>query len=170
MSPSTSGKLLYIGIQEGESAPVDEVLAVIGPDGTDIEAVLQAKPASKAETSTTAEVEAPQEETNKEDKEEKKLDSGQRVFVSPLARKIAAEKGIDLMTVQGSGDHGRIVKRDVENFVPSAKIVAPEEVAETKTTTESPVLAQQILPTGEEHFEEVKNSQMRKVIAKRLSE
>jgi pyruvate dehydrogenase E2 component (dihydrolipoamide acetyltransferase) len=165
-----SGKLLYIGIQEGESAPVDEVLAVIGPDGTDIEAVLQAKPASKAETSTTAEVEAPQEETNKEDKEEKKLDSGQRVFVSPLARKIAAEKGIDLMTVQGSGDHGRIVKRDVENFVPSAKIVAPEEVAETKTTTESPVLAQQILPTGEEHFEEVKNSQMRKVIAKRLSE
>jgi pyruvate dehydrogenase E2 component (dihydrolipoamide acetyltransferase) len=165
-----SGKLLYIGIQEGESAPVDEVLAVIGPDGTDIEAVLQAKPASKAETSTTAEVEAPKKETNKGDKEEKKLDSGQRVFVSPLARKIAAEKGIDLMAVQGSGDHGRIVKRDVENFVPSAKIVAPEEVAETKTTTESPVLAQQILPTGEEHFEEVKNSQMRKVIAKRLSE
>ena len=161
-----SGKLLYIGIQEGESAPVDEVLAVIGPEGTNIEAVLQAKPASKTETAETVKAEAPQEETNKE---EKKIDSGQRVFVSPLARKIAAEKGIDLMAVKGSGDHGRIVKRDIENFVPAAKVAAAD-VAETKTTTESPVLAPQILPTGEEHFEEVKNSQMRKVIAKRLSE
>lgn len=165
-----SGKLLYIGIQEGESAPVDEVLAVIGPDGTNIEAVLQAKPASKTETAETVKAETPQEETNKEDKEEKKLDSGQRVFVSPLARKIAEEKGIDLMAVKGSGDHGRIVKRDVENFMPAAKVTADAEVPETKTSTESPVLAPQILPTGEEHFEEVKNSQMRKVIAKRLSE
>lgn len=167
-----SGNLLYIGIQEGESAPVDEVLAVIGPDGTDIEAVLQAKPDSKSETPVTAgeEKTAPQKETNIENKEEKQLSSGQRVFVSPLARKIAAEKGIDLMAVKGSGDHGRIVKRDVENFVPSAKVAVPSEVVETKTATESPVLPPQILPTGEEHFEEVKNSQMRKVIAKRLSE
>ncbi|WP_297693755.1 pyruvate dehydrogenase complex dihydrolipoamide acetyltransferase [uncultured Eudoraea sp.] len=164
-----SGKLLYIGIQEGESAPVDEVLAVIGPEGTNIEAVLQAKPASKTKTAETAKAEAPQEETHTDVKEEKKLDSGQRVFVSPLARKIAAEKGIDLMSVKGSGDHGRIVKRDVENFVPAAQVAATD-VAEAKTTTESPVLAPQILPTGEEHFEEVKNSQMRKVIAKRLSE
>jgi pyruvate dehydrogenase E2 component (dihydrolipoamide acetyltransferase) len=165
-----SGKLLYIGIQEGESAPVDEVLAVIGPEGTNIEAVLQAKPASKTEAAETAKVEAPQEKTHTDVKEEKKLDSGQRIFVSPLARKIAAEKGIDLMAVKGSGDHGRIVKRDVENFVPAAQVAAVADVAETKTGAESPVLAPQFLPSGEEHFEDVKNSQMRKVIAKRLSE
>lgn len=164
-----SGQLLYIGIQEGESAPVDEVLAIIGPEGTNVEAVLKSKPSSTTETATPAETEkiAPQEATNKE---EKSINSGQRVFVSPLARKIAAEKGIDLMAVKGSGDHGRIVKRDVENFVPSKDVIAPAAVAETKTASESQVTAPQILPIGEEHFEEVKNSQMRKVIAKRLSE
>ncbi|MGB5430733.1 2-oxo acid dehydrogenase subunit E2 [Eudoraea sp.] len=164
-----SGQLLYIGIQEGESAPVDEVLAIIGPAGTNVEAVLKAKPTSKTETATTTETEkiAPQEATKKA---EKSLNSGQRIFVSPLARKIAAEKGIDLMAVKGSGDHGRIVKRDVENFVPSKDVIAPAAVAETKTTSESQVTTPQILPIGEEHFEEVKNSQMRKVIAKRLSE
>lgn len=164
-----SGQLLYIGIQEGESAPVDEVLAIIGPAGTNVEAVLKAKPTSKTETATTTETEkiAPQDATKKA---EKSLNSGQRIFVSPLARKIAAEKGIDLMAVKGSGDHGRIVKRDVENFVPSKDVIAPAAVAETKTTSESQVTTPQILPIGEEHFEEVKNSQMRKVIAKRLSE
>ena len=167
-----SGQLLYIGIKEGESAPVDEVLAIIGPAGTNVEAVLQSKPSSKTETTAATETEkiAPQEATNEENKEEKPLNSGQRVFVSPLARKIATEKGIDLMAVKGSGDHGRIVKRDVENFVPSKEDIAPAAVAETKTTPESQVTVPQILPTGEEHFEEVKNSQMRKVIAKRLSE
>ena len=96
-----SGQLLYIGIQEGESAPVDEVLAIIGPEGTNVEAVLKSKPSSTTETATPAETEkiAPQEATNKE---EKSINSGQRVFVSPLARKIAAEKGIDLMAVKGS--------------------------------------------------------------------
>ena len=167
-----SGNLLYIGIEEGESAPVDEVLAVIGPAGTDIERVLQAKPDSKAKAAATAETQitAPSAERNKEVKEDKQLESGQRVFVSPLARKIATEKGIDLKDVKGSGDHGRIVKRDVENFVPAAKAAAPSEVAEIKTTPEHQVSALPMLPAGEEQFEEVKNSQMRKVIAKRLSE
>ncbi len=160
-----SGQLLYIGIKEGETAPVDEVLAVIGPAGTNVEEVLQSKPSSKIETVATTETEKKdsQEATNQDNLEVKPLNSGQRVFVSPLARKIATEKGIDLMAVKGSGDHGRIVKRDVENFVPSEKVIAPAAVTETKTTP-------QTLPIGEEHFEEVKNSQMRKVIAKRLSE
>jgi pyruvate dehydrogenase E2 component (dihydrolipoamide acetyltransferase) len=167
-----SGNLLYIGIQEGESAPVDEVLAIIGPAGTDIEAVLQAKPDSKIEAVATSETEktVPSEDTNKEVKDDRQLESGQRVFVSPLARKIAIEKGIDLTDVKGSGDHGRIVKRDVENFVPLAKAAAPSEIAETKSTQEPQVAVPPMLPAGEEHFEEVKNSQMRKVIAKRLSE
>jgi pyruvate dehydrogenase E2 component (dihydrolipoamide acetyltransferase) len=166
-----SGQLLYIGIQEGESAPVDEVLAVIGPAGTDVDAVLNAKPASKAETGNLAAAQnTTAKETHSDVKEEKPLNSGQRVFVSPLARKIAEEKGINLIAVKGSGDHGRIVKRDVENFVPSEEVVAPAQVTEAKISAQSLASIPQIIPTGEEHFEEVKNSQMRKVIAKRLSE
>jgi pyruvate dehydrogenase E2 component (dihydrolipoamide acetyltransferase) len=166
-----SGQLLYIGIQEGESAPVDEVLAVIGPAGTDVDAILNAKSASKAKTGNLAAApNATSKETQSDVKEEKPLNSGQRVFVSPLARKIAEEKGINLIAVKGSGDHGRIVKRDVENFVPSEEKVTPAQVTDDKISAQSPASTPQILPTGEEHFEEVKNSQMRKVIAKRLSE
>ena len=166
-----SGQLLYIGIKEGESAPVDEVLAVIGPAGTDVDAVLNTKSASKAKTGhIAAEQNKTSKETNGEVKEEKSVNSGQRVFVSPLARKIAEEKGINLIAVKGSGDHGRIVKRDVENFVPSEAQVAPAQITDSKISVQSPASIPQILPTGEEHFEEVKNSQMRKVIAKRLSE
>jgi pyruvate dehydrogenase E2 component (dihydrolipoamide acetyltransferase) len=94
--------------------------------------------------------------------------NGQRIFVSPLAKKIASEKGIDLSQVKGTGDHGRIIKRDVENYQPSEQKAASAEtqVQEASTTSVAPVQ----LPVGEESTEEVKNSQMRKVIAKRLSE
>ena len=95
-----SGQLLYIGIKEGESAPVDEVLAVIGPAGTDVDAVLNTKSASKAKTGN---IEAAQNKTSKEThsevKEENSVNSGQRVFVSPLARKIAEEKGNGRFTI-----------------------------------------------------------------------
>src|SRR5690606_24588008 len=77
---------------------------------------------------------------------------GDRVFASPLAKKMAEEKGINLSHVQGSGDNGRIVKKDIENFQPGA------------TATQA------YTPVGEERFEELKNSQMRKTIAKRLSQ
>jgi len=165
-----SGTLLHIGIQEGESAPVDEVLAVIGPEGTDVSAVLNAgtskAPAAKKETK--------QEESPKTEPEKPGVaassgsagSDGGRVFVSPLARKMAAEKGIDLSDVQGSGDNGRIIKRDIENYTPSAKPAAAEPaMGEPAGGT-----AMAFVPAGEEHTEEVKNSQMRKVIAKRLGE
>ncbi len=164
-----SGKLLYIGIQEGESAPVDEVLAIIGPEGTDVDAVLNAKPTAKSASSDGApDVEVDKSEPKEVAQETKAVEDGQRIFVSPLARKIAEEKGINLKDVKGSGDHGRIVKRDVENFTP-AQSVAPEPTANVAAEV-SKVSTQPILASGEEHFEEVKNSQMRKVIAKRLSE
>ncbi|MGB5356986.1 MAG: 2-oxo acid dehydrogenase subunit E2 [Eudoraea sp.] len=164
-----SGKLLYIGIQEGESAPVDEVLAIIGPEGTDVDAVLNTKPTAKSASSDGApEVEVDKSEPKEVAQETKAVEDGQRIFVSPLARKIAEEKGINLKDVKGSGDHGRIVKRDVENFTP-AQSVAPEPTANVAAEV-SKVSTQPILASGEEHFEEVKNSQMRKVIAKRLSE
>src|SRR5690606_23563160 len=88
---------------------------------------------------------------------------------SPLAKKIAEEKGVDLADVTGSGDNGRIVKKDVENFEPSKKTTFQPTVT-TEITTAGPVTASISLPVGEESSEEVKNSQMRKVIAKRLAE
>lgn len=168
-----SGTLLYIGIQEGESSPVDEVLAVIGPVGTDVNAVLNAKTSKgKTEDHIT-------EITKKEDTEANAetvtqttaVNDGHRIYVSPLAKKMAADKGVNLADVKGSGDHGRIVKKDIENYTPAAKSAEVAPVAtmasqETAGSAMTPIL----LPVGEESSEEVKNSQMRKIIAKRLAE
>jgi pyruvate dehydrogenase E2 component (dihydrolipoamide acetyltransferase) len=94
---------------------------------------------------------------------------GGRIFASPLAKKIAADKGIDLSQVNGTGDNGRIVKRDVENYEPAQTTTAPAAQA-SETTAPAAAIAPMALPVGEEASEEVKNSTMRKVIAKRLSE
>ena len=163
-----SGTLLHIGIQEGEGAPVDSLLAIIGPEGTDVNAVLNTKPTSgeaakeKAVAETTKA--APVAAESKPAPTAASNDGG-RVFASPLAKKIAADKGIDLSQVSGTGDHGRIIKRDVENYQPAA--VAPPVSAESAAPA---VAAPVALPVGQEGSEEVKNSTMRKVIAKRLSE
>ncbi|MEO0525744.1 MAG: 2-oxo acid dehydrogenase subunit E2 [Bacteroidota bacterium] len=171
-----AGTLLYIGIKEGESAPVDNVLAIIGPEGTNVDAVLHAKPAaSKAENSgTTAEnVKAETPESQQEASAAAvATPNGQRIFASPLAKKIAADKGINIADVKGTGDHGRVVKKDVENYEPSKKIAQPsatpvvEQAPSTAAVSTPPIN----LPIGEESSEEVKNSQMRKTIAKRLGE
>ncbi len=166
-----SGTLLHIGIQEGEGAPVDSLLAIIGPEGTDVDAVLKAqagggssKSAPKKEASKEAAPKANEESSNKEETAPATQD-GQRIFASPLAKKIAEEKGINLADVKGTGDNGRIVKKDIENFTPAAKAGPSAEKTEA-----SPAVAPVALPVGEESVEEVKNSTMRKVIAKRLGE
>ncbi|QLG45979.1 pyruvate dehydrogenase complex dihydrolipoamide acetyltransferase [Costertonia aggregata] len=164
-----SGTLLHIGIQEGESSPVDAVLAVIGPEGTDVDAVLNAKPSEKKSESTTSDTkkETHTKEQSKADTDNntKATNDGQRVFASPLAKKIASDKGIDLSDVKGSGDNGRIVKKDIENYQPSES-KTPETVSkvEPKGSAAAPIN----LPVGEEGSEEVKNSNMRKAIAKAL--
>jgi len=159
-----SGTLLHIGIQEGASAPVDSVLAIIGPEDTDVSGVLSggAKPAAKTEK---------KEEIAAEPKEEKQPSTSEtitnntgRIFASPLAKKIAQDKGIDLSQVKGTGENGRIVKSDVENFTPETKA----QTAEVKSESVKP--AQVAVPAGETKVEEVKNSQMRKTIARRLAE
>ncbi|SNR81296.1 pyruvate dehydrogenase E2 component (dihydrolipoamide acetyltransferase) [Maribacter sedimenticola] len=165
-----SGKLLYIGIQEGESSPVDAVLAIIGPEGTDVDAVLNNKSsAGKKSTATSSvkeESKPAQADTKKEDT--KSVADGERIFASPLAKKIAADKGIDLAKVTGSGDNGRIIKKDIENYTPStaaAPVAASTGKAETAVASQPVSMA---LPSGEEGTEEVKNSNMRKAIAKAL--
>lgn len=166
-----SGTLLKIGVGEGESASVDALLAIIGPKGTDVSGVAEnfknaGKSLSKEEKSSkedkkeekeTLESSSKKEESKKETSSEKKSDSSQitnegRIFVSPLAKKLAEEKGINLRQVRGSGENGRIVKSDIENYQPAAGG------------------GQAYIPVGTESFEEVKNSQMRKTIAKRLGE
>ena len=160
-----SGTLLKIGIQEGASASIDAVLAIIGPKGTDISGLFESLRASEAAPKKeVSEVES-KEKIKSEVKEKSKTtsekaaspqivskSSGGRIFASPLAKKLAEEKGIQLERVQGSGDQGRIVKKDIENYQPLSSG------------------AQAYTPVGEERFEEVKNSQMRKAIAKRLGE
>lgn len=126
-----AGTLLHIGIQEGESAPVDSVLAIVGPEGTDVSAVLsgETKPAKKEQKETT---EAPKKEeasasnNSTSDTTQEVTTDGGRIFASPLAKKIAQDKGINLSQVKGTGENGRIVKSDVENFTPSTKAPSAE--------------------------------------------
>ncbi len=176
-----AGTLLFVGVQEGQTAPVDSVLAIIGPAGTDIAGIAEnykkegAAP-SKAAATTSSAVEG-QTETSNEKSEEpiQVVSDGQRIFISPLAKKIAEEKGINITQVKGSGENGRIVKSDIENFTPSTasapQTVSPSAVEGQPTTNnQQPATVKPFVPAGEIFTEEIKNSQMRKIIAKRLSE
>jgi len=165
-----SGNLLHIGIQEGESAPVDSVLAIIGPEGTDVSAVLAGGTSSKSVQTHANDKNEKKEETNKvessNEESNKESSSTDRIFASPLARKIAEDKGINLSEVKGSGENGRIVKQVVENYTPQSK----STTSQAPSATVSEVKASSAVTKGEVHAEEVKNSQMRKTIARRLSE
>ncbi|ESU27388.1 dihydrolipoyllysine-residue acetyltransferase (dihydrolipoamide S-acetyltransferase) [Flavobacterium limnosediminis JC2902] len=160
-----SGTLLYIGVNEGQTAPVDSILAIIGPAGTDVSGVA-------ANFSAGGSVEAPAVEKAVEVKTEtavptQNTSTGGRVFASPLAKKIAQDKGIDLSQVKGSGENGRIVKSDVEGFTPQAAAV---QAASAPAATTSAPAVKPFVPAGEKFQEEIKNSQMRKTIARRLAE
>jgi pyruvate dehydrogenase E2 component (dihydrolipoamide acetyltransferase) len=163
------GTLLYIGIQEGESAPIDSLLAIIGPAGTDVSGIV----ASGGVAAVTAPAEeakaAPAEQTAAPIVQEAPAD-GQRILASPLAKKIASEKGIQLTQVKGTGENGRITKSDVENFTPQAAAAhATSSAAPAKSESAAPV-AKPYVPAGQIATEEIKNSTMRKIIAKRLAE
>jgi len=165
------GTLLHIGIEEGGSAPVDDVLAIIGPEGTDVDAVLKSiKSGDSSSDKSSKKSTKPKEESssNNESKttstEAPETADGERVFASPLARKMAEEKGYDLTKIKGSGENGRVVKKDIESYKPQDSAPAKD----SKPSESKPVEIYK--PVGEEQFEEVKNSQMRKTIAKRLAE
>ncbi|MTG97266.1 MULTISPECIES: pyruvate dehydrogenase complex dihydrolipoamide acetyltransferase [Myroides] len=167
-----SGTLLYVGIEEGQSAPVDSVLAILGPAGTDVSAVVESVKNGGSiggdVKETAAEAPKAQEQTsNAAAAATTTSNTGGRIFVSPLAKKIAEEKGINLGDVKGSGENGRIIKRDIENFVPAAKTVSTSAPAAATATVNE---VKPFVPAGEVSVEEVKNSQMRKTIARRLAE
>ncbi len=156
------GTVLYIGVEEGKAVPVDGIIAVFGKEGEDYKSLLTDAPVAKAPAAeeavsapaanaAPAAVSAPAPAVN--------ASSDSRVKASPLAKKIAEEKGIDLAQVKGSAENGRIIKKDVEDFKPGSSTASSKQANIT-------------LPTyiGQEKYTEVPVSQMRKVIAKRLAE
>ena len=164
------GTLLKIGLEEGETAKVDSLLAIIGPEGTDVSNV-SVDGKSKKKSSEKSEKKEDKSEEKEESKSSEKKSSdatkdGGRIFASPLAKKMAEDKGIDLSNVKGSGGNGRIVKKDIEDYKPSEKPAAAKE----ESKGDAAAAPQPYVPAGEESFEEIKNSQMRKTIAKRLGE
>ena len=161
MEVYAKGTILHFTVEEGGTIPVDGVIAVVGKEGEDYKALLKSAaseaPAPAAEEKNT-EPDAPSESTPKKQASESPapaaapVTSDGRVIASPLARKMASEKGLDLTAIAGSGDNGRIVKSDVENYTPAAAASGSSAIA------------------GVESYDEINVSQMRKTIAGRLAE
>ena len=164
------GVLLHIGIDEGSTTPVDSIIAIIGSKGEDISKIINNDTPAVKEEPTPAVKEEPtpvvkdeptpvvKEEPTPVVKEEVKADStisisNDRILISPLAKKLANEKGIDISAIKGSGDNGRIIKRDIDSFKPSnySQFTQPR-------------------PHLKESSYETQNSSMRKAIAKRLAD
>lgn len=167
------GVLLHIGVEKGQNAPVNAILAIIGQEGEDVKAILAAEntaPAAdaKAEVATTPSPEPVKETAAPAASAQTPVtpapvaapiassNSNGRVFASPLAKKLAEEKGIDISRVAGTGDSGRIVKRDVDHYVPYTPAAGSVMIS-------APV-------NGTESYTDETVSQMRKTIARRLAE
>lgn len=181
------GVLLHIGVEEGSAVPVDAVIAVIGQEGEDYKAALAAEEdgnaapkesADKKETKEAPTEDTPSEEVLQEvakplqeyqarhDIDSSSSNDGGRIKASPLAKAMAKEEGIDLSQVNGTGDDGRVVKRDIEEYLKQPqKETTPTQTA-TPVANNKPIA----LPEPEGQYEDTKVSQMRKVIARRLGE
>jgi pyruvate dehydrogenase E2 component (dihydrolipoamide acetyltransferase) len=172
------GTLLYIGVEAGKAAQINEIIAIVGKPGTDVSAYVAAeksgtntaKPASaENKTEATTEQAAPASEQGEAEKSE--ASSNERIKASPLAKKLAADKGIDLKKVNGSGDNGRITKKDIDGYIAPAATTSKEESkasAPVAAKTAAPVAA--FTAQGQEGYSDVPLTQMRKVIARRLGE
>ncbi len=165
-----AGTLLYIGVEAGNAAQINEIIAIVGKPGTDVSAYVAAEksgantapaagaavpvPVADAAPVVSSAVAVPATEAG-----------NGRVKASPLAKKLAADKGINLAAVRGSGDGGRITKKDIDNYIPAAPAVAATAAPEAAA---SPLNA--FVPAGTEGHTDTPLSQMRKTIARRLSE
>ncbi len=169
------GILLYQGAKAGEKILVNDLLCIIGKDGLDINAIIAGVKNQSAVGSTqlaaTVEITAPvamaAPTTQQQSTTTTTVVNEGRILASPLAKKVASEKGIDLKFVQGTGDGGRIIKSDIESYQPQQSTVNNQQSTIATPTVNNP---QTTSPTGVVSFDEVPVSQMRKVIAKRLSE
>lgn len=170
-----AGTLLYLGVEEGKAIPVDGILAIMGKPSEDFKDLLAAaqkedaakstaqvaapvaaaKPAAQASAPTVSAPPTPTISAPKVQEIVHSANGDERLKISPLAKRLAAEKGIDLGMLKGSGEHGRIVKRDIDWFKPGSFVQGSTLSAKAVT---------------KESFEEVTVTQMRKTIARRLGE
>jgi pyruvate dehydrogenase E2 component (dihydrolipoamide acetyltransferase) len=175
------GTVLHLEVESGDTIPVNGIVAVLGAEGEDFQEALDAakKEDASEENKTKNENNHSENEssieTSKEDDEDNTVEfevsennnnDDERIKASPLAKKIAEEKGIDISNLKGSGDEGRIVKKDVENYNPSKE--DKETKKDISEQSQPPIELPKIV--AEENYKEVKVSQMRKTTAKRLSE
>lgn len=167
--PYVDGTLLYVGVKEGEAAKINEIIAIVGKAGTDVAAYLANEgnqsvsvkeniPAAVSNASSSAVA------TSNASANATPVTSGTRILISPLAKKIAQQNGIQLSELRGTGENGRIIKRDIDNYTPS---LAPSS---TIASSAAPIMNLTSSLGMQESFIDTPNSQMRKVIAQRLSE
>lgn len=159
MEVYAKGSILYL-VEQGSTAPVDGVIAVVGAPGEDYQSLLQSAPAaapavpvSETPAVTSTPASTPAAPSAPVTQVPATMSSDERLKASPLAKKLAAEKGIDLRALQGTGEGGRIIRKDIESYTPGTSQIAASAAA-----------------FGQESYEEVPVSQMRKTIAARLSE
>ena len=172
------GTLLHIGVEAGQAAKVNQVIAIVGKAGTDVSAFVAAeakgqpaapqqediKPGTKEQLQ-----QEPAEPAQEASNETAVVNNEGRIKASPLAKKLAADKGIDISKVNGSGDGGRIIKKDIDTFVPAAEVKKPGDKKEDKKEApQKPV--QPFTAIGQEGYNDIPLTQMRKTIARRLSE
>jgi pyruvate dehydrogenase E2 component (dihydrolipoyllysine-residue acetyltransferase) len=152
-----NGTLLYTGAKEGEKIAVNDLLCIIGEKSkVNVDAIVAAAKNSPAKSEPAGEEK--KEVVIVEEETFHTSSSNGRIKASPLAKRLAVEKGIDISTVHGSGDGGRIIKQDIDNYKPAAKAAPAAKNAISSA------------PAGQISYDEVPVSQMRKVIAKRLAE
>ncbi len=169
------GTLLYIGVEAGQAAKVNGVIAIVGKEGTDVSAFVAAeKCGGDGSTEVKSNEETPDEESAPVAEEKastvgehsENAPSNGRLKASPLAKKLAEDKGIDISKIQGSGDGGRIVKKDVDSY--RAAPAPQKEEGKKPAIEQKPV--QPFEQTGKESYLDIPNTQMRKTIARRLGE
>ncbi|NCI48708.1 pyruvate dehydrogenase complex dihydrolipoamide acetyltransferase [Sediminibacterium roseum] len=171
------GVLLYQGAKAGDKIQVNDLLCIIGKQGTNVDAIVAAvkagggapqpaadqKPAEQQPAAQQQTDAAPANQPQQPTQPQPEVVNDGRIFASPLAKKMATEKGIDLRYVKGTGDNGRITKTDIDNYKPAAAANAPAPAPAAKAAAPA-------APSGVVSFDEVPVSQMRKTIARRLSE
>jgi pyruvate dehydrogenase E2 component (dihydrolipoamide acetyltransferase) len=163
------GTLLYLGVDKGKSVKVDGVLAIVGKEGEDYKSILDAaskegpaekKPEPKTEQTQTKQEAQPSPQPAEQSQQQPIAENtGERIKASPLAKKLAQEKGIDISSINGTGDGGRITKKDIADYKAPAGVAMPAKAPVTAFT-----------PVTKESFTDTPLSQMRKTIARRLAE
>lgn len=166
--PYVDGTLLYVGVKEGEAAKINEIIAIVGKAGTDVTTYLASERNQEVATKETAPavVNTTASTTNATSSSTNTtpVANGTRILISPLAKKIAQQNGIQLSDLRGTGENGRIIKRDIDNYTPSA------QQSNTSVSSAAPAMNFTSAVSMQESYVDTPNSQMRKVIAQRLSE